>query len=221
MIAFQASLDSEGQTQLRSVISARSHKLVSNTQEFLQLSDADQSTLVTTNLGLVTTLTTCAMFPPHLHWSEQLSPLLGETEVDKLNTKLRSLNVLGLDNLHLEHRQFFGLPPGLSPGDENHERLIKLIREIGAWHQDPTELVLLSLVIFFSSDMMDLTERSKVEQTQLNFVLLLQKYISVRHQTDLGTSRSRFTKAMMMVVMIREMIEIQNTNNHLDTLQEL
>ena len=32
MIAFQASLDSEGQTQLRSVISARSHKLVSNTQ---------------------------------------------------------------------------------------------------------------------------------------------------------------------------------------------
>ena len=104
-------------------------------QEFLQLSDADQSTLVTTNLGLVTTLTTCAMFPPHLHWSEQLSPLLGETEVDKLNTKLRSLNVLGLDNLHLEHRQFFGLPPGLSPGDENYEKLIKLIREIGAWHQ--------------------------------------------------------------------------------------
>ena len=32
MIAFQASLDSEGQTQLSSVISARSHKLVSNTQ---------------------------------------------------------------------------------------------------------------------------------------------------------------------------------------------
>ena len=44
-----------------------------------------------------------------------------------------------------------------------------------------------------------------------------------RHQTDSEVSRSRFTKAMMLVVMIREMIDILNnaTNNHLDTLQEL
>ena len=47
--------------------------------------------------------------------------------------------------------------------------------------QDPTEMVLLSLVIFYSSDMLDLTDRTRVEQTQLNYVLLLQKYISVRY----------------------------------------
>ena len=46
--------------------------------------------------------------------------------------------------------------------------------------QDPTEMVLLSLVIFYSSDMLDLRDRTRVEQTQLNYVLLLQKYISVR-----------------------------------------
>ena len=46
--------------------------------------------------------------------------------------------------------------------------------------QDPTELVLLSLVIFFSSDMLDLSQRGAVEESQLSFVLLLQKYISIR-----------------------------------------
>ena len=37
-------------------------------------------------------------------------------------------------------------------------------------------------------------------------------------------SRQRFTKAMMMVTLCREMQEIQNSlsySNHLDTLQEL
>ena len=41
-------------------------------------------------------------------------------------------------------------------------------------------MVLLSLVIFFSSDMLDLGQRAAVEESQLNFVLLLQKYISIR-----------------------------------------
>ena len=46
--------------------------------------------------------------------------------------------------------------------------------------QDPTELVLLSLVIFFSTDMLDLTSRNKVEEIQMTFALLLQKYISIK-----------------------------------------
>lgn len=48
--------------------------------------------------------------------------------------------------------------------------------------QDSTELVLLSLVIFFSSDMLDLAERSLVEESQLSFGILLQKYISIRYR---------------------------------------
>ena len=41
-------------------------------------------------------------------------------------------------------------------------------------------MVLLSLVIFFSADMLDLKDRPTVEQIQLKFVLLLQKYINIR-----------------------------------------
>ena len=78
------------------------------------------------------------MFPAQLQWSHQLAPLLGETEVDKLNTKLRSLCVLGLDDLHLDYGQFFGLPPGLVKGEESYDRFHRLISEIGSWHQVTT-----------------------------------------------------------------------------------
>ena len=50
-------------------------------QEFSVLSEADRALLVSSNLGLVTTLATAAMFPPHLLWNSQLCPLLGEAEV--------------------------------------------------------------------------------------------------------------------------------------------
>ena len=39
-----------------------------------------------------------SFFHPRLEWTSQLSPLLGVGEVDKLNVKLRSLNVSGLHN---------------------------------------------------------------------------------------------------------------------------
>merc|ERR1719210_1387325 len=212
MIAFRASLDQEGQQQLRGVIFNRCHKLVTRLQEFSRLCPADRSVLVNSNLSLVTILTTCSMFPLHLQWTMQLSPLLGELEVEKLDTKLRSLNVTGIDNLHLDYGQFFTVQA--SEGES--ERLVKLINNIGSWQQDPTELVLLSLVIFFSADMLELRDRPTVEQIQIKLVLLLQKYINIRHQSELEVSRQRFAKAMMMVTLCREMLELQNTlkNSH-------
>ena len=42
--------------------------------------------------------------------------------------------------------------------------------------------MLLSLVLFFSADMLDLVDRARVEDTQLAFVLLLQKYIAIRYR---------------------------------------
>merc|ERR1719433_753724 len=220
MIAFRASLDREGQQQLRGVVSSRCQKLVSRCQKFSRLCPSDRSVLLGSNLSLVAVLTTAAMFPLHMQWTMQLAPLLGELEVEKLDTKLRSLNVTGIDNLHLDYGQFFNVHA--SEGESS--RLLKLINKIGSWQQDPTELVLLSLVIFFSADMLDLRDRPTVEQIQIKFVLLLQKYINIRHQAELEVSRQRFTKAMMMVTLCREMQEIQNSlsySNHLDTLEEL
>ena len=44
-----------------------------------------------------------SFFHPRLEWTSQLSPLLGVGEVDKLNVKLRSLNVSGLHTFTKKH----------------------------------------------------------------------------------------------------------------------
>ena len=46
------------------------------------------------------------------------------------------------------------------------------------YDQEPTELILLSLVILFCPDMMDLVDRKKVEEIQLKFAVLLQSYLN-------------------------------------------
>ena len=44
--------------------------------------------------------------------------------------------------------------------------------------QDEKEYVLVSLVLLFCPDMLDLVERRRVEDCQLKFATLLQKYLS-------------------------------------------
>ena len=72
------------------------------------------------------------MFPLHMQWTMQLAPLLGELEVEKLDTKLRSLNVTGIEHLHLDYTQFFTVQ---CSSDQERERLLRLINNIGSWQQ--------------------------------------------------------------------------------------
>ena len=44
--------------------------------------------------------------------------------------------------------------------------------------QDEKEYVLVSLVLLFCPDMLDLVERRRVEDCQLKFTTLLQKYLT-------------------------------------------
>ena len=44
--------------------------------------------------------------------------------------------------------------------------------------QDEKEYVLVSLVLLFCPDMLDLVERRRVEDCQLKFATLLQKYLT-------------------------------------------
>ena len=46
--------------------------------------------------------------------------------------------------------------------------------------QDEKEYVLVSLVLLFCPDMLDLVERRRVEETQLHFATLLQKYLRLK-----------------------------------------
>ena len=64
------------------------------------------------------------------------------------------------------------------PHMQDTKQLQEVVKEVGGWVQDACEYVLLSLVLLFCPDMIDLVERRRVEEIQLKFATLLQKYLN-------------------------------------------
>ena len=83
------------------------------------------------------------------------------------------INVSGLDDLQVQWRQMFS-----QPRIEEGANLQDAVRDVGGWAQDACEHVLLCLVLLFCPDMLNLLERRRVEEIQLKFALLLQKYLN-------------------------------------------
>ena len=77
-------------------------------------------------MGYLVVFIICSMFDKNITWTKQLSPLLGVKEVEKLNAKLKSLNVTDLDSLHLTFDMFF-------PNHQQKETLGDLVVRIGSW----------------------------------------------------------------------------------------
>ena len=99
------------------------------------------------------------MFDLGITWTTQLSTILGAKEVQKLESKLKSLNVTGLDNLCLNIGLFF------TAQHQQEQYFVDLVLRVGSWakvdlifgmlllsftfSQDDTERTLLSLVLLF------------------------------------------------------------------------
>ena len=133
MIAFQAALDQAGQDQLKAVMITRAKKFANKIAEFHSLCHLDKSQILSHNIPLVVLLSTCSMFPTNMLWTTQLTPILGAGEVDKLNTKLKTLNVTGLDSMQMTYQQFFNTRT--FNNKEEGARFTQLLAEIGSWHQ--------------------------------------------------------------------------------------
>ena len=133
MIAFRAALDLAGQEQLQLVMRARNKKFANKIAEFNSLCPSDKSQILSHNVPLVVMLSTSSMFPTSMLWTTQLTPILGAGEVDKLNTKLRTLNVNGLDSLRMTYQQFFKTETFRTAEEE--QRFSRLVEDIGSWHQ--------------------------------------------------------------------------------------
>ena len=72
----------------------------------------------------------CTFFNPDLLWREQLTTLIGQEEVEKLDRKLKSLSVDGLDDLRIEYSDMFCSRPV-----QQLEPLLDIVRDIGSWPQ--------------------------------------------------------------------------------------
>ena len=70
----------------------------------------------------------CTLFNPELSWREQLQPLIGRVEVQKLEMKLKEMNVTNLDSWHISYSLMFP-----NPSMNKMDHFTDLLRVIGAW----------------------------------------------------------------------------------------
>ena len=82
------------------------------------------------NVPLLVELQICTFFNPDLLWREQLTTLIGQEEVEKLDRKLKSLSVDGLDDLRIDYADMFCSRP-----EQELEPLLDIVRDIGSWPQ--------------------------------------------------------------------------------------
>ena len=143
--------------------------------------------MLSCNISHVATLTFCWIFSDKKVWTSQLSILLGQVEVAGLENKLLSLNLTGLEEFRLSLNMFIG---------EEEERVTEAVRRVGEereeggvvrsgvsgnWTEDRREFVLLSLVMLFSPDLLNLHNRQEVEELQLSFTTKLQLYLQSKY----------------------------------------
>ena len=69
-------------------------------------------------------------FQPDLVWRKQLLPLIGPVEVDKMDSKLKEMNMKGLDGLQVFYTSMFPSPPSKLEAE-----FADLLRDIGSWPQ--------------------------------------------------------------------------------------
>merc|ERR1719474_2561662 len=131
MVAFSHQLPQTGQKQLKEVLSKRFKKIAKKLREFQLLSFQDKEEILNQNIPFLVEMQICTFFNPDLMWREQFIPLMGREEVDKLDKKLKSLNVAGLDDLQVQWRHMFS-----QPHLDTTMNLQEVVKEVGGWAQD-------------------------------------------------------------------------------------
>lgn len=213
MVAFRANLDDLGQDQLHNLMVERTTRFANSLSEFQDLCPEDRKEILSNNISVVLKLKAGSFFHPRLEWTSQLSPLLGTGEVEKLDVKLRSLNVSGLDRLKLNYKQFFTC--SFLQTEQIEMEFTQLLTSIGSWAKDEKEYILVTLVILFCPDMLNLIDRKRVEETQLKFATLLHKYLNNKHLSEPEVARSRFANGMQLVTKCKE-LNVLITNNKMN-----
>jgi len=204
MVAFKHALPHSGQQQLRNVLTRRFEKIAKKMTDFDILPYEDKKEILEKNIPLLVELQICTFFNPDLLWREQLTTLIGQEEVEKLDRKLKSLSVDGLDDLRIEYSDMFCSRPV-----QDSEPLLDIVRDIGSWPQDPYEYVLLCVVLLFCTDITALRSPHSYN-TQNKFAALLHKYLNKKHQTESGMAVSRFAGGINMINKARHLNIILN-----------
>ncbi|TRY73543.1 hypothetical protein TCAL_03366 [Tigriopus californicus] len=190
---------------LKHVMTTRLRSFALALDEIRVLESAERDILLDCNLEAMLKLLLSNFLRTQTNWVNQVETVLGPSDVIKLS---QQVNDLTIDSAHgVEYGQVF--PNTQSPWDDQHRHLMeKVCKWMQTSQDDGTGFCLLSLVLLFSVDRIPSALRSRqiCENQQLEFLVLLKKYLQSKHGKHVGSKY--FAGAIQVLMDCRDLQEL-------------
>jgi len=208
------SLSHQTAAQLHSVVESRTSQSCYLLQEFQALPPPDQVQILQNNLQMIHRFRQAVWCGNTKYdWRWIVGMFIGEHKCLELENIPQDFSATRSSVKPFKYQTLFTSPWCQSEEVEDlHQKLMKEI-SVSVDSDDEIQIILIVLIMVFSSDFLDLEDRSYVEKTQLKFVLLLQSHFSSVYTGKVGAAK--LVKALMIPALARQIVQITRSRGAL------
>jgi len=182
-------------------------RIAKNLDAFNRLDVTDQEILLKENADLLVSLRGAIFFESRKKGIDQVLVSMGVEDMEKIKSMFSQLMK---DNENMKHIKYSNFNSLQEVGDDSKEsRYDFLLAKVGLMLTDEYVVVLVTMIVLFSGDFCTLQNRVIVEETQIEFILLLRKYFNT--QLNRVDAMVKFANTLEIVSLIREMADIKKS----------
>jgi hypothetical protein len=194
----------------------RMTRIAKSLDAFNRLTMLDQEALLKENADLLVSLRGAIFFESRKKGIDQVLVSMGVEDMDKIKSMFSQL--MQKDNANLKHINYSKFNSVQDVGDDLKEsRYDFLLAKVGGMLVDEVVVVLVTMIVLFSGDFCSLQDRGTVEETQIEFILLLRKYYNTNYPRV--EAMIRFANTLEIVSLIREMADIKKSRKVSESVQ--
>jgi len=183
-------------------------RIANSLPAFNNLVKADQNALLKENADLIVSLRGAIFFDKKKKGIDQILSSMGTQDKTMIEKMFRSLMEKHEMN-HIEYKIFNSIQDPANKKTEEH--YTNLQGKVADAVSDHLTSVMMTYIILFSPDFVQLENKKIVEKIQFNYLKLLEKHIysSDPHQTG----RNRFVSILNAITCVREMADIKKARS--------
>jgi len=194
-------------TQLHTAVENRTRQCLNLLPEFQCLTHHDQDQIIHHNLQMIHRFRQSIWWGnSKFSWRSIVGMLIGEGKCLELEDIPQDLSIKSSASQLFEYKSLFSSPWCQSVEMEVQHK--NLMREISSHvdSYDEVEVILLVLIIAFSSEFLDLKDRCQVEKTLLKFALFLEAHYSTVHSKKVAAEK--LSRSLMIPAIARQIVQI-------------
>jgi len=186
----------------------RISRIANSLDQFTGLPKLDQNALLKENADLIVSLRGAIFFDKKKKGIDQIMSSMGTQDKSMIEKMFKSLMESHEMN-HIEYKIFNSIQDPANKRTEDH--YTSLQGKVADAIEDHVTSVMMTYIILFSSDFVQLENKKMVEKIQFNYLKLLEKHVYC--SSPLETGRTRFVNILNAITCVREMADIKKARS--------